>query len=198
MVTPEQIAVAETVAAAAVHAPRPALPAIWRALEQVLDPEIPVVSVVELGIVRSVEWDAADPALLVVRVTPTYSGCPATDLINAGIRDALVALGVPRVRLETQLAPAWTTDWIAPEARNKLRAYGIAPPMAGELAAANRASAAVDVTGISPLRRTSVVVPCPHCGSLQTRLLAQFGSTACKAQYRCDECLEPFDYFKPH
>ncbi len=198
MVTPEQIALAETATAAAMTTIRPALPAIWRALDQVPDPEIPVVSVVELGIVRSVEWDAADPASLVVRVTPTYSGCPATDLINAGIRDALVALGVPRVRLETQLAPAWTTDWIAAEARAKLRAYGIAPPMARGLAAAHRASASVDVTGISPFRRTSVVVPCPRCGSVQTRLLAQFGSTACKAQYRCDECLEPFDYFKPH
>jgi ring-1,2-phenylacetyl-CoA epoxidase subunit PaaD len=198
MVTPEQLAVAQTAAAAAMVAPRPALAAVWRALGDVPDPEIPAVSVVELGMVRSVEWDVADSALLVVRVTPTYSGCPATDLIMAGIRDALVALGVPRVRLETQLAPAWTTDWIAPEARAKLRDYGIAPPLGRGSVAATRAEATVDVTGISPLRRASVAVPCPRCGSMRTRLLAQFGSTACKAQYRCDECLEPFDYFKPH
>ncbi len=198
MVTPEQLAVASTAAAAAMAAPRPALAAVWRALEDVPDPEIPVVSVVELGIVRGVEWDVADSDLLVVRVTPTYSGCPATDLIMTGIRDALAAAGVPRVRLETQLAPAWTTDWIAPEACAKLRDYGIAPPPVGGSAIANRAPGSVDVTGISPLRRASVVVRCPRCGSPRTRLLAQFGSTACKAQYRCDECLEPFDYFKPH
>ncbi len=199
MVTPEQRAVAETAAAAAMTAPRPTLPAIWRALAGVADPEIPVVSVVGLGIVRSVDWDTADTALLVVRVTPTYSGCPATELIMAGIRDALAALGVPRVRLETQLAPPWTTDWITAEARTKLRDYGIAPPTGtGPAAGDGDIAARVDVAGISPLRRAHVVVPCPRCGSVETRLLAQFGSTACKAQYRCATCLEPFDYFKPH
>jgi ring-1,2-phenylacetyl-CoA epoxidase subunit PaaD len=195
MVTPEQRALMDAAAAAAATraAPRPSLEAIWHALDAVLDPEVPVVSVVELGIVRSVEWDQADPATLAVRVTPTYSGCPATELILQLIREALAGLGVREMRIETQLSPPWTTDWITPEARRKLRDYGIAPPCE----AAPHATA-VDVAGISPLRRAGAVVPCPRCGSIRTRLLSQFGSTACKAQYRCDECLEPFDYFKPH
>ncbi|MEP7182267.1 MAG: 1,2-phenylacetyl-CoA epoxidase subunit PaaD [Betaproteobacteria bacterium] len=186
---------AAAAAAAARVAPRPSLEAVWHALDAVPDPEIPVVSVVELGIVRGVEWDHADPATLVVRVTPTYSGCPATELIMNGIRDALTVLGVVHVRLETKLSPAWTTDWIVPGARRKLREYGIAPPAGAD---AEVGAARVDVSGISPLRRTAVVVPCPRCGSAQTTLVSQFGSTACKAHYRCADCLEPFDYFKPH
>ena len=198
MVTREQRAIAAAAASAQTTSPRPSLAAIWNALDGVPDPEIPVVSVVELGIIRSVEWEAAttdraDGDTLVVAVTPTYSGCPATELIMAGIREALAALGVPRVRLDTRLAPAWTTDWIVPEAKDKLRAYGIAPPT-GDAPASGR----VDVTGISPLRRAAAVVPCPRCGATNTRLVSQFGSTACKAHYRCEACLEPFDYFKPH
>jgi ring-1,2-phenylacetyl-CoA epoxidase subunit PaaD len=191
--TPEQRALIEARdrAAAERAAPRPALEAIWRALEAIPDPEIPVVSIVGLGMVRGVEWEQADPTMLVVRVTPTYSGCPATEMIMAAIGTALGALGVARLRLETQLAPAWTTDWIAPEAKRKLHEYGMAPPDAA-------GPARVDVAGISPLRRAEVVVPCPRCGSRVTKLVSQFGSTACKAQYRCEECLEPFDYFKPH
>ena len=169
------------------------LDALWRALESVPDPEIPVVSVVELGIVRSLEWDEVDPATLVVRVTPTYSGCPATELIAADIARALMAAGVGRMRIETQLSPAWSTDWIAPEARAKLREYGIAPPSADGLR-----SARIDVSGLRSPRRPQAVVACPRCGSERTRVLSQFGSTACKAQYRCETCLEPFDYFKPH
>jgi ring-1,2-phenylacetyl-CoA epoxidase subunit PaaD len=190
MVTPEQRALEATAAAAT----PPGLDAIWRALDTVPDPEIPAVSVVGLGIVRGVEWDADDPAALVVRVTPTYSGCPATELIMASIRDALTALGVRRLRLETQLAPAWTTEWITPDARHRLREFGIAPPEPA--GSAGTVTAPIDVRGISPLRRVEVVVPCPRCGSRRTRLVAQFGSTACKAQYRCEACLEPFDYFK--
>jgi ring-1,2-phenylacetyl-CoA epoxidase subunit PaaD len=182
----------ETAAAAA---PRPSLGTIWAALDGVPDPEIPVISVLELGIVRAVEWSVTDPDTLIVRVTPTYSGCPATELIMSGIREAMTALGVPHVRLETQLAPAWTTDWMTTEAKQKLRAYGIAPPPGdGAATITDR----FDVTGISPLRHAKVVVSCPRCGSAQTKLVAQFGSTACKAQYRCLDCLEPFDYFKPH
>jgi len=197
MVTPEQVAImaAAAEAAAARAAPRPSLEAIWHALSAVVDPEIPVVSVVELGMVREVQWDKVDPAVLVVRVTPTYSGCPATGLIMTGIRDALAALGVAEARLETQLAPAWTTDWITPDAKRKLREYGIAPPCAADAPAA---PVRIDVSGLRPLRRTAVVVPCPRCGSEHTELVAQFGSTACKAQYRCSDCREPFDYFKPH
>jgi ring-1,2-phenylacetyl-CoA epoxidase subunit PaaD len=192
MVTPEQRAIMATAAATAA---RPALGAIWAALDAVPDPEIPVVSVLELGIVRAVEWSVDDPDTLIVRVTPTYSGCPATELIMDGIREAMAAIGVAHVRLETRLAPAWTTDWMTPEARQKLREHGIAPPAGG---GADAGAARVDVAGISPLRRATVVVTCPRCGSTQTELVAQFGSTACKAQYRCVDCLEPFDYFKAH
>jgi ring-1,2-phenylacetyl-CoA epoxidase subunit PaaD len=165
---------------------RPSIGAIWQALARVPDPEIPVVSIVELGIVRGVEWI---DERLAVRVTPTYSGCPATELIMQGIGDALRDAGVAEHDVTTVLAPAWSTDWIAPEARAKLRAYGIAPP-----GAAHR----IDVAGISPLRRQREAVACPCCGSTRTALLAQFGSTACKALYRCEACREPFDYFKPH
>jgi len=176
-------------------ASRPSLGALWQVLDAVPDPEIPAVSVVELGILRGVQWDAADPAMLVVTVTPTYSGCPATELIVTSIRDALVAAGVAQVRIETRLSPAWTTDWMTPEARRKLRDFGIAPP---DGVRAVSAPVAIDVTGISPLRRAGVAVVCPRCGSKQTQLVSQFGSTACKAHYRCLACLEPFDYFKPH
>jgi len=169
---------------------RVGLSAVWSALAAIPDPEIPVVSIVDLGIVRSVAREAGG---VVVRVTPTYSGCPATDWILAAIRDELAAIGVPDARVEIQLAPAWTTDWVAADAKLRMREFGIAPP-----GCAIAGAAAVDVRGISPLRHAGVVVPCPRCGSVRTRLTAQFGSTACKALYRCDECLEPFDYFKPH
>jgi ring-1,2-phenylacetyl-CoA epoxidase subunit PaaD len=174
---------------------QPSIAALWSALASVPDPEIPVVSVIELGILRGIAWDAADPATLVVTVTPTYSGCPATALIMTSIREALAAAGIARVRVETRLSPAWTTDWIAPDGRRKLREFGIAPP---DGVRAMSGSAAIDVAGISPLRRSATAVVCPRCDSPRTRLLAQFGSTACKAQYRCLDCLEPFDYFKPH
>jgi ring-1,2-phenylacetyl-CoA epoxidase subunit PaaD len=162
--------------------------ALWRALGTVVDPEIPIVSIVELGIVRDVrrvgdEW--------IVTVTPTYSGCPATRVIEEDIVAAVQAVLGQRPRIVTALAPAWSTDWIAPEAARKLREAGIAPP--GSPAEAATASA-------RPIafRRASAPVPCPNCGSLRTSELARFGSTACKAQYRCADCLEPFDYFKPH
>ncbi len=197
MVTPEQTALAATAAAAAEGQPRPGLGELWRALEGVPDPELPVVSVIELGMVRAIEWDAADPALLVVKLTPTYSGCPATELIMTGIQDAVLAAGAPAVRIDLELSPPWTTDWLSAEAQRKLRAYGIAPPGMA-LPADPAAPMPIDVTGISPLRRAAFVVPCPRCGSTRTQLVAQFGSTACKAQYRCTDCLEPFDFFKPH
>lgn len=190
MTTAEQKAVAAAAEAgdlAALRGGVHATPeAIWQALARVPDPEIPVVSIVELGIVRDVRWEGER---LRVVVTPTYSGCPATDLIMDGIREALRGAGVPSFDVEVALAPAWTTDWIAPEARGRLRAFGIAPP---------GAAARVDVAGISPLRRAREAVPCPRCGATNTTLVAQFGSTACKALYRCEACREPFDYFKPH
>lgn len=169
------------------HRGHPALDVVWAALATVPDPEVPVISIVELGIVRSVAWEGTR---LVVKVTPTYSGCPATEMINALIRETLMVIGVTDVELANQLSPPWSTDWISPEAKLRLKSFGIAPPHV----LGNR----VDVAGISPLRRAGVVVPCPRCGSQNTQLLSQFGSTACKAQYRCVECREPFDYFKPH
>lgn len=159
--------------------------AVWRALGTVVDPEIPVVSIVELGIVRGVER-AGDG--WVVTVTPTYSGCPATRVIEEDIRAAVAGATTDRLRIVTALSPAWTTDWIAPEARHRLNRAGIAPPHATAGA------------GAQPIafHRARAAVRCPNCGSPRTAEIARFGSTACKAQYRCAECLEPFDYFKPH
>ncbi|HVJ70535.1 MAG TPA: 1,2-phenylacetyl-CoA epoxidase subunit PaaD [Sphingomicrobium sp.] len=136
-------------------------------LETVMDPEIPVVSVIDLGIVRDV---AADK----VTITPTYSGCPATDVIERTVREALDANGYRNVAIETVLTPPWTTDWISEQGKERLRAYGIAPP---ELAKA---------------------ATCPQCGSTDTEEVSRFGSTPCKAQWRCKDCLEPFDRFKCH
>ena len=166
---------------------RPALDVVWAALATIPDPEVPVLSIVELGIVRGVTWEGAH---LVVEVTPTYSGCPATEMINTQIRETLAVIGVAELTLVNRLSPPWSTDWIAPEAKARLKSFGIAPP--------HVTGGRVDVSGISPLRRASVVVPCPRCESKNTQLLSQFGSTACKAQYRFLDCREPFDYFKPH
>jgi ring-1,2-phenylacetyl-CoA epoxidase subunit PaaD len=147
-----------------------------------------VVSIVELGIVREV---TQRHGAFRVTITPTYSGCPAMDMIADDIRAAFARDGAA-VEVATALAPAWTTDWMAPEAKQRLADFGIAPPH-------SQASAVrIDVTGISPLRRRVEAVACPRCGSTQTSLIAQFGSTACKALYRCDACREPFDHFKPH
>jgi ring-1,2-phenylacetyl-CoA epoxidase subunit PaaD len=161
----------------------------WRAIASIPDPEIPVVSIVELGILRSLAID--DDGATVI-VTPTYSGCPATSMIVEQIRTALASLGLPS-RVEFRLAPAWTTDWMAPEAQARLAAYGIAPP-----GAARPGVAVVDVRGLGPRVPPGVVIPCPRCGSEHTVVTAQFGSTACKALYRCLDCREPFDHFKPH
>jgi ring-1,2-phenylacetyl-CoA epoxidase subunit PaaD len=153
----------------------------WAILGRVPDPEIPVISVTELGIVRDVQ--AIDDVVDVV-VTPTYSGCPATEVIERSIREALTAAGAAQVRVTTQLAPAWTTDWIEPQAREKLRIYGIAPP------------AVRSADQVQPLQFVPRV-DCPRCGSTDTERLSQFGATACKALYRCRACREPFEYFKP-
>ncbi len=161
-------------------------------LGEVMDPEVPVVSVVDLGIVRDVQWQA-ETADWVVIVTPTYSGCPATEVIAASIRDALRARGVGGVEVRTQLSPAWTTDWMTTRGRDALRDYGIAPPVLRAPDADN--GQVIDITALMPHR---AAVPCPRCASRKTRLLSQFGSTACKALYQCGDCLEPFDYFKPH
>ncbi|MFP4897448.1 1,2-phenylacetyl-CoA epoxidase subunit PaaD [Paraburkholderia sp. EG304] len=173
----------------------PALTRAWSVLEAVPDPEIPVVSIRELGILRDVRR-AADGALEVV-ITPTYSGCPAMSQIAEDIGRALEAAQLTPYRVATVLAPAWTTDWITAEAREKLRVYGIAPPT-GNCGSAAHASAAPQEKVLRFVPRALPAPACPRCGSAHTERLAQFGSTACKALYRCLDCREPFDYFKPY
>ena len=151
----------------------------WAAAAAVLDPEVPAVTVAELGILRAVDID--DQGRAVAQVTPTYSGCPAVLAIELAIEAALRLAGFDPV-IERVLAPAWTTDWITEAGREKLRAYGIAPPVVGS--SSKRA-----LFG-------EITVACPRCASTQTSKLSEFGSTACKAQYRCNACYEPFDYFK--
>ncbi len=169
-------------------AARPDLAIVRRWLSQVPDPEIPVISLTDLGIIRDVEWQ---DDTLVVTVTPTYSGCPATSVINLDIEAALRARGIEKLRLERRLSPPWTTDWISAEGREKLRAYGIAPPVDGTAADGRLAGRVARLAGTSNL-----VIACPRCGSTKTEKVSQFGSTPCKASYRCTDCLEPFDYFK--
>jgi ring-1,2-phenylacetyl-CoA epoxidase subunit PaaD len=192
----------------------PSVEQIWTWLGSVSDPEIPVLSVIDLGIVRDVKWikdneetdfttkqtsprvnqtsandgrlrrpgtqrtESSDSSLLVT-ITPTYSGCPAMAVIKAEILRALEEHGLSRVRIETQLSPAWTTDWMTERGKHRLLEYGIAPP---------------GLHAPDP----STQVPCPRCGSSDTRVVSQFGSTPCKAFYICNSCLEPFDYFKCH
>lgn len=149
-------------------------------LQHVKDPEIPAISVVELGVVRNVEVDGAGKAL--ITITPTYTGCPAMDVMAADIRKELLNAGVPEVTVKLTLAPAWTTDWITEEGKRKLKEYGIAPPE--------------KTADIRALKGDQPVVPCPQCGSTNTVMLSNFGSTACKALWKCNDCLEPFDQFK--
>lgn len=169
---------------------RAATAQVWEWLEQVPDPEIPVISVVELGIVRDIAFD--DDGVCVVTITPTYSGCPAMITIAEGIAGVLAEHGVTRHRLETRLAPAWTTDWLTIAARQKLKDYGIAPP--GQRVASYQV---VDI-GSLVRRDAEPAVECPRCGATNTRLVSRFGSTSCKALYVCQACREPFDYFKCH
>ncbi len=167
---------------------RPSVEDIWRWLAEVPDPEIPVISVTDLGIVRNVAWKGET---LVVTVTPTYSGCPATTAINFDIERALRDNGIESARIERQLSPAWTTDWISAEGRQKLKAYGIAPPVDGTAANGRLLKRVESLSG-----RSNLSIQCPRCGSTRTEKISQFGSTPCKASYRCSNCLEPFDYFK--
>jgi len=166
---------------------RPTIEQIWNWLGEVPDPEIPVISVVDLGIVRDVRWEReAAGECLVVTVTPTYSGCPATSVIASDIKTALEHRGIDAVRMETRISPPWTTDWLSAAGRQRLREFGIAPP-------------AKAGTTVFPLRRLippRLPIECPHCGSANTARVSEFGSTPCKAQYKCSNCLEPFDYFK--
>ncbi len=157
---------------------------VYAWLQEVPDPEIPVLSVVDLGVVRDVAWDGD---ACVVVITPTYSGCPAMREITEDIRQVLARHGIGEGRVETRLSPAWTTDWMSEKGRAALKDYGIAAP----------AQQAIDISGISR-RNAGPAIECPRCGSRDTRLVSNFGSTSCKALYRCVSCREPFDYFKTH
>jgi ring-1,2-phenylacetyl-CoA epoxidase subunit PaaD len=154
--------------------------AVWDIAATVVDPEVPVLTIEDLGVLRSV---AVEGGTVTIDITPTYSGCPAVDAMRDDIVSALRAAGYADVRVRQVLAPAWTTDWMSEAGRAKLEAFGIAPPLPA------RAGSAVNV---------GLGIRCPHCGSLHTRQLSRFGSTSCKALYVCQRCQEPFDYFKAH
>ncbi len=152
---------------------------IWEWLEDVFDPEVPVLTVVDLGVVRKVNVSREE---IKITITPTYSGCPAMQVIEEDIRRKLLGEGLMNLNIETVLSPAWTTDLISENGRKKLKEYGIAPPE--------------DEVDKSVLFSDPLVVPCPNCNSRETKMISEFGSTACKAHYNCLSCKEPFDYFK--
>lgn len=152
---------------------------IWEFLKEVSDPEIPVLTVVDLGVIRTVSYEKD---LCTIVITPTYSGCPAMKVIEEDIIEKLNEKGIPNVKVELTLSPAWSTDWITENGRNKLLEYGIAPPE--------------NEVDKSVLFAEPTVVPCPKCRSRNTRMISLFGSTACKAHYQCNDCFEPYDYFK--
>ena len=152
---------------------------IWSLLEEVFDPEVPVLTVVDLGVVRDVRLIGGK---VEIDITPTYTGCPAMQRIEDDIHEKLSENGISDVKVNLVLSPAWTTDWLSDNGKKKLEEYGIAPP--------------VDEPDKSVLFADPPKIKCPKCGSDNTKLVSQFGSTACKAQYQCNSCLEPFDYFK--
>ena len=153
---------------------------ILKLMKEIYDPEIPVLSIIDLGIVRDVQIINED---IEVFITPTYSGCPAMDVISMNIRKTLLEHGFTNIKITQQLSPAWTTDWMTENGKEKLKVYGIAPPVGKSF----------DQKYLEELK-----VECPLCHSQNTKLISQFGSTACKALYQCNDCLEPFDYFKCH
>ena len=156
---------------------------IWSYLDEVTDPEIPVLNVVEMGIVRGVTID--DAQKVTVRITPTYSGCPAMNAIEQAIKEKLIEKGIRDFEVETDFAEVWTTDWMTDHAKSKLKDYGIAPP--------EKTTSQEDF--LTGLQKTKIV-PCPFCDSLETELQSEFGSTACKSQYYCNSCHQPFEHFK--
>ena len=158
--------------------------AIRNLLEEVHDPEVPVLSVIDLGIIRNVEFSDNDQPI--ITITPTYSGCPAMDVISMNIRLKLLEHGYKNPEIKTVLSPAWTTDWMSERGKEKLKVYGIAPPNPKQLVCT------------PDLFQQEESIQCPHCNSYNTRMISQFGSTACKALYQCNDCKEPFDYFKCH
>lgn len=160
---------------------------IWQILEDVKDPEVPVLSIVDLGIVRSIELVSSngERSGATITITPTYSGCPAMDVIQMDIRLKLIEHGYKNIHIQQSLSPAWTTDWMTEEGKRKLKEFGIAPPNPKQ-------------QFCSPEMFQQEAVQCPRCNSFHTQLISQFGSTACKAMYRCLDCKEAFDYFKCH
>ena len=164
---------------------------VWSILEGINDPEVPVLSILDLGIVRNVILHQNTPPAggdggIEIVITPTYSGCPAMDMITMNIRMALLENGFKNVKVSTVLSPAWTTDWMSEEGKRKLKEYGIAPPNPRQQVCNN------------DLFAPHEAVQCPHCNSYHTQRISEFGSTACKALYQCLDCKEPFDYFKCH
>ncbi len=154
---------------------------VWKWLEEIPDPEIPVVSIVDLGMIRNV---IVDQGQIIIKLAPTYSGCPALDTIESSIYQKLKEHGLAGVDVVKTISPPWTTDWISDSGRQKLKAYGIAPPQKG--------------SRNKPVLTENPQVECPQCNSLDTEVISNFGSTPCKALYKCLDCLEPFDYFKCH
>jgi ring-1,2-phenylacetyl-CoA epoxidase subunit PaaD len=156
---------------------------IWSLLEEVNDPEVPVLSVIDLGIVRDVKMAEDGPEIV---ITPTYSGCPAMDAIRTNIRMVLLQNGYTNAKITTTLTPAWTTDWMSENGKEKLKVFGIAPPTPLQQVCQPK------------LFHREEAIQCPRCNSFHTVLISEFGSTACKALYKCEDCREPFDYFKCH
>lgn len=161
---------------------------IWSLLETVTDPEVPVLSVLDLGIIRDVQVDmiGEETSCITITITPTYSGCPAMDVISMSIRMVLLQAGYKEINIKQVLSPAWTTEWMTSEGKDKLKAYGIAPPQYKQIVCT------------PDTFQQEEAIQCPQCNSWHTTLISQFGSTACKALYRCEDCKEPFDYFKCH
>ena len=153
-------------------------------MEEVYDPEVPVLTVLDLGIIRQIELSSNGSPI--ITITPTYSGCPAMDVISMNIRLKLIEHGYKNTEIKTVLSPAWTTDWMTEKGKEKLKAYGIAPPNPKQMVCT------------PDYFQQEESIQCPHCNSYNTRMISQFGSTACKALYQCNDCQEPFDYFKCH
>ena len=156
---------------------------LYTYLEEIKDPEVPALSIIDLGIVRDVIMNDGE---LEVIITPTYSGCPAMDLIASAIKIELATLGFKKIKITTILSPAWTTEWMSEEGKRKLKDYGIAPPNPKQQVCNDK------------LFAPDEAVQCPHCNSYHTHRISEFGSTACKSLYQCNDCKEPFDYFKCH
>ena len=173
----------------------PSLDQVWAWLGEIPDPEIPVITIVDLGIVRDVVWSESDPETCVITVTPTYSGCPATEVIARQIKEQLAIFGLQRVVLQMQLSPPWTTDWLTDQGKHALLEYGIAPPLGSPERQNKSLTSEFVVLGRGG---ADLLLSCPRCRSTHTEMISRFGSTPCKSLHRCIDCREPFDHFKCH